>query len=227
MDKVLIFTNARRGGDISLSFRMGGSWAIVYSTIDDVDILAFSTDENHNPTLKAANSFNEEGIEIYFVYDEIDKAKLGSLLDACPNDTFYILVHQASPVIKTSYFEQRANCHAREGSHQSMDFMLYYPVFRVLFDRNQTDKLNRIIEILHPPIETVIRFLNECLKPGNGGDGTPMHKYYQKILLDAKDHPDVQEALRHFFKDIYPGKNSFEEYERCLEDLRDELLKLS
>lgn len=225
MNKVIILTNYSKWADLSLDFAPSLLWDNRYRSIPDVHILQFGIGGDGKPELNVASSFAEEAV--YLVFDKIPQDKLASLLNACPNDHFYVLAHRTRPSIPVSFFGSYANCFAREGSHTSNDSDLYYHVFEILFSREEEDNLNRIIRFLYPPLETILLFLNECLTPGNAGEGTPLQEYYEKILLDAENDFNVKNAVQYFYEHIYPGKKSLEEYESDLCNLRGILIDFS
>ncbi|MBO7082496.1 MAG: hypothetical protein J6W30_01480 [Bacteroidales bacterium] len=158
MNKILVFTNAKRWNQLKTEFEVDKAlWNAQYDTIAEKLVLKYSID---NGTAVLENlpelSINEEGV--YFVYDQIDGPRLNHLLEQCANDEAYALVHTEG--VQKSNLGQ--DVIVLRGQHDTEDNNYYYPLFDILTTIEVGDtvaeKMRCIID------STKFKFLDEAIE---------------------------------------------------------------
>ena len=153
---------------------------------------------------------------VYLVYDKIDNPRFSKLLDLTEKNESYVLVHRHG-----NHHENDIPSMGKRitvsGIHTSGIKYFYTPVFNILTDGNGNEQ-ERIVALFNPPLEAVLRFLNECQKPGN--TNPQLEESFNKILLDADKNEEVREAVTAFYEK-YKEQTALEDYEEDLIQIRD------
>ena len=210
MDKVLVFTNEEK-------------WENIQDVPDRVNWNNF-TEENKPFMECVVNSNNEVELcpvtrlshaGIYLVYDDINMVQLKPLLDSCPNDNLYVLIHNHGRKME-DFNPWHQQCIIKKGMHENFPRDLYLPAFDINTD-TEGNKLERIIDkVFTAQKEAVLELLNECLVPKK--KLKTIHAYQ---LLCENGFESVLEV----FRKKYETCNSFDEYKQDLVDLRKKLGK--
>lgn len=210
MNKVLVFTN-------------NYSWQCISETVTDLvdwddsypNSAAPLTLCTTNRTLQSVDNISAEGV--YLVYDAIDAQRLRLILNQCPDDVFFILIHShPSPNVFCDWNKQSV---VISGMHDNDEKNKYYPLFKILTD-DKPDKTNRIIKAVF--IETVkANFTSGCLFPNNKSD------QFRLALKILKEQPDLKDAVEEFML-VYERCDDRSAYREHLNKLKhrisDELL---
>ena len=159
MNKILVFTNK-------------SSWYGIDEDIRDLVVWESSYPKETNPitlykpdqSLQSVDNISEEGV--YLVYDAIDIERLRLMLNQCPDDIFFVLIHSKPDAGVFSDWNKQSV--VIPGMHANDDELKYYPLFKILAD-NELDKTNRIIRKLF--METIIsNFTDGCRYPKNNSN---------------------------------------------------------
>lgn len=157
---------------------------------------------------------------VYLVFDDITQERFNALVESTNDCPSYFLLHNRiinneHPPYVISPAEKRI---VRNGSHFDI---IYKSIFKILAD-DEDKKMERIIRVFWPKLETVVRFLNECLIPKN--DSSTRFKEYKDLLLnDFKGNNSVSNAVS-VFCGAYSNQDKLENYEGQLIALRDALI---
>lgn len=190
MDKVFVLTNVRSWRGISEEIRDRVEWN--------------PYPNENNPVLQCVPG-------VYLVYDSIDDNRLNQLFNDCQNDHLYILIHTNGHQYEK--FDQWKNqCTIKRGKHENDREELYYSVFEIITD-SSGDKVGRIIKAVFLTYEeAVLELLNECRFPKINLDDS-----YAYITVSQKE--EVKKELEKF-KWVYESRDSYDEYQEDLEQLR-------
>lgn len=205
MNKILVFSNNYSWQGISELVTGRVDWDDSYP--NSTNPLTFCTT---NRTLQSVDNISEEGV--YLVYDDIDVKRLRPILNQCPDDVFFILIHsEPAPSVFTDWNKQSVViC----GMHDNDDEHKYYPLFKILTD-NKPDKTNRIIKAVF--VETVkANFKNGCKYPKNNSD------QFTLALKILREQPDLKGAVDEFMS-VYEQSDSFGAYKEYFEKLKRDL----
>ena len=158
---------------------------------------------------------------VYLVYDKIENKLFSQLLDQTEKRESYVLVHEHGDH-REKEIPSSGKRITISGIHGPGTKYFYTPVFKILTDGNGNEQ-ERIITLFNPPLEAVLRFLNECLKPNN--TNPQLEESFKKILSDAENDKDetVCKALTEFYEK-YNGKTVLEDYEEDLIQIRELLI---
>lgn len=216
MSIVLIFTNFDSWRPIHPSPSTFNDWSDNYP--DELSPIKKCVFHKDGPaTLETATSCEEDGV--YLVYDKIDDSSFADLKKLTLEKESFVLVHYNG-----AYHEEDIPTQGKRttkyGLHNDDVQWSYYPIFEILTDGKGNEQ-ERIVTLFNPPLEAVLRFLNECLKPGN--TNPLLEELYQKILSDAKKEENVCKAVTEFYKK-YKEKKELEDYEDDLTQIRDILI---
>ena len=215
MEKVLIFTNWE-SYSTSLTYYCNFDRASYPNS--DNPLKKYCCDDTKF-YLKDVKDCADAGV--YLVFDKINKKEFSPLLEPQNHPSFFLL-HQRGDY-HLADIPAIENCLVREGSHIDS---IYREIFSILGDP-QNNKTERIIRVFWPKLETVVRFLNECLTPKS-----ELFKEYEKKILgdfngicfsvDSVEYP-VNDSVKEFCVK-YSNANELGAYESDLINLRDILI---
>lgn len=210
MNKILVFTN-------------NYSWQCISETVTDLVDWDDSYPNNAAPltlcttnrTLQSVDNISAEGV--YLVYDAIDAKRLRLILNQCPDDVFFILIHRhPAPSVFCDWNKQSVII---SGMHDNDDKNKYYPLFKILTD-DKPDKTNRIIKsVFIDAVES--NFISGCSYPHNNSN---QFRLAYRIL---REQPDLKDAVEEFMS-VYEQSDDWSAYREHLNKLKhrisDELL---
>lgn len=216
MSIVLIFTNYDSWRPIHPSASSYDDWENNYPG-DSSPIKKCVFHKGGPATLETATSCKEDGV--YLVYDKINALSFADLEKLTREKESYVLVH-SNGMYHEEDIPTQGKRMTRFGIHNDDDHCLYYPCFEILTD-GKGDELKRIVSLFNPSLEAVLRFLNECLMPGNANP--QLEDSFKKICSDAGNNEKVRKAVTGFYEK-YKGHKSLEDYEEDLNQIRDILI---
>lgn len=209
MNKILVFTNKTSWRGISKAIRTIVNWDNSYP--NETNPITFYT---VNRSLQPVDNLSEEGV--YLVYDAIDIERLRLMLNQCPDDIFFVLIHSKPDAGVFSDWNKQSV--VIPGMHENDDELKYYPLFKILAD-NELDKTNRIIRKIF--METIIsNFTDGCRYPKNNSNQfrlaynilrqNPCLKDYLDDFMslyeksdNRSDYIDKLNALNKKFEEVY------------------------
>ncbi len=225
MNKILVFTNKTSWRGISDSIRDTVDWDKSYPKETNPLALCVAK-QSGEMTLQLVDNISEEGV--YFVYDAIDYDRLSLILNECPSDYYYILIHskpnesvfsawdRQSIILKSMHENFDEKGHSNEKDDQFKYY--YYHLFKILID-NESDKTNRIIKKVF--METIIsNFTDGFRYPNNNSNQfrlaynilrqNPCLKDYLDDFMslyeksdNRSDYIDKLNALNKKFEEVY------------------------
>lgn len=209
MNKILVFTNKTSWHCIKRTIRQRVDWENAYPNDKNLITLC-TTNQTGDLVLQSVDELYEEGV--YLVFDEIDYESLRLLLDPCPNDIYYILVHSRPDVNNFAVWGERSV--VIRGRHENNLNDKYYPLFNILTDDN-TDKTNRIIKSVF--METVkSNFLSGCRFPNNNNN---QFRLACRILCE---NPNLKKDMTEFLS-LYEHCHNRNEYLELYNKLKENL----
>lgn len=208
MDKVLVFTSEEKWGNLQDNIQERVSWDIYPN--EKQPITECVVNSNKKVELCPVKELAHAGI--YLVYDSINMLQLKPLLDNCPNDNIYILIHNLGRK-EEDFAPWKDHCYILKGKHENYAEELYLPVFEIITD-DEGDKLQRIVKSIFMPIEeAVTELLHECHVPQKN---LAESNSYRILYRKEEFKKDLDE-----FKKKYEASDSFDEYKEDLGKLRD------
>ena len=208
MDKVLVFTREEKWENLRDDIQERVSWKVFPGVKQPV--MECVVDSNNEVELCAVTELVHAGI--YLVYDSINMQQLKPLLDNCPQDNLFILIHNHGCKME-DFSPWQQQCLIKKGKHENFDSDLYLPAFDIITDADG-NKLERIIKRIFTPVnEAALELLNECLVPKrNLEESSAFGILYQK--------EEFRKELEEFRKK-YDASSNLKDYKAELEQLRD------
>lgn len=206
MDKVLVFTNEEKWENLQDDIQERVSWKIFPGVKQPV--MECVVNSNNEVELCAVTELAHDGI--YLVYDSINMQQLKSLLDNCPDDNIYILIHNHGRKMEDfSLWKQQ--CMIKMGKHENHPQNLYLPAFDIITD-NDGHKLERIIKRIFMPIkEAALELLSECLEPKINLEES---NAYLTLCQKEELKPELEA-----FKKKYDASENYSDYKEDLDRL--------
>lgn len=156
---------------------------------------------------------------VYLIYDEIGRNRFNSLVNLTEKKESYVVVHDHGNYHETDIPSSGKRITV-SGLHMPGPNLFYVPIFKILTDGKGNEQ-ERIVTLFNPPLEAVLRFLNECLKPGN--TNPLLEESFKKICSDTGTNEEVCKAVTEFYKK-YKEQKKLEDYEDDLTQIRDILI---
>lgn len=211
MNKILVFTNKVSWRGIKRTIRQRVDWENTYPNDQNL-IKLCTTNQSGELVLQSVDELSEECV--YLVFDEIDYESLRLLLDPCPNDIYYILVHSRPDVNSFAVWGERSV--VIRGSHENNLNDKYYPLFNILTDDN-TDKTNRIIKSVF--MKTVkSNFLSGCRFPNNNNN---QFRLACRILCENPNLKEDMDVFLSLYKNCHNRNEYLEPYNKLREKLEE------
>lgn len=203
MSRVLIFTNLKRwtGIDYGELSPVKTEWrGLIPNSTNSVVECVLREDASAQLRLVEDCSIHDG---IYLLYDKMDKSLFDKLMEQCPEEDTFILVHTSGDWTMDK-IPSRLLPNCKEGLHENTDdHWLYRPIYLTLAD-NQGDKMQRVLKVLEADPKAIWdaaaqTFMSGCMYP-----------YFDSPdFLAAKDrliaYPATSELVRKFYEDIYPN----------------------
>lgn len=213
MNKVLVFTNALKWDDLEPMFHVDDTlWNAKYYTIDENLVLKYGIN-NGVAILETLPELSIDKEGVYFVYDQIDEARLKQILDQCVNDEVFVLLH-SSGVQKSSlnqdFIVLRGN-HDTDTDPDIVKTSYYYPLLKLLtkieVGDTVTTKMNRIIDSVFLD-EVKSRFVKEFSTPnkiiGQSVTYRILHQIdrFKKPMEDFRKNYETSKTREEYVEDL-------------------------
>ena len=212
MDKVLVFTNEEKWENLQDDIQERVSWKIFPGVKQPV--MECVLNSNNEVELCAVTELVHAGI--YLVYDSINMQQLKPLLDNCPQDNLYILIHNHGCKME-DFCPWEQQCLIKKGKHENYNSELYLPAFDIITD-NDGHKLERIIKRIFMPIkEAALELLSECLEPKINLEES---NAYLTLCQKEELRPELEA-----FKMKYDASENYGDYKEDLARLRNILIR--
>ena len=214
MDKILVFTNYDSGYQGLPAVKKIDDWYDLYPDESHPIVLCLYDDQIKAPLLQSVSGFPNEGI--YLVFDKIESSLLDKFLCECEqkNDRICVLTHSRGNYADLSYFNKWNNVYPLRGMHIEGNKYWYEPVFDIIINPYENNKLNRIINTIFLP-EVIQNFLSECLVPNKNLRNTTSYHFLS--------HGGFENALGSFL-DKYESSNIPQDYKEDYTKLKKTLL---
>lgn len=211
MDKVLVFTSEEKWENLQDDIQERVNWDIFPN--EKQPITECVVNSNNEVELSPVKELAHAGI--YLVYDSVNMQQLKALLDNCPNDNLYILIHNHGRKME-DFSPWKQQCMIKMGKHENHPQNLYLPAFDIITDADG-NKLERIIKRIFMPIkEAALELLSECLEPKINLEES---NAYLTLCQKEELKPELEA-----FKKKYDASENYSDYKEDLDRLSNILI---